>query len=157
MHRCRGQEIIQNVECNGEPASHRLKGATGHMASGPPTSDDWEDNLCYCDNMTTITQIKKFGELLHGDGDATQDNIQHTFSHSSTQRMQSSGDDGTVGMVDRHIIFPTPRVDMGSPPHRPICHSNECQSSQIHLMETGGNRLGPGRIQKLLVQHEQGL
>ncbi|KAF9120897.1 hypothetical protein BG015_005944 [Linnemannia schmuckeri] len=46
---------------------------------------------------------------------------------------------------------------MGSPPHRLIRNSRKRQGSSIHLMVTGGDGLEPGRIQQLLVQHEQSL
>ncbi|KAF9343377.1 hypothetical protein BGX26_005833, partial [Mortierella sp. AD094] len=166
----RGQGNVQDVECIGTTTPHQLEGAASRLAFSPPSRNDRENHSCCLrqhdhhrpnqqirrDSISTIARPndQDMGPL-HGDGNTAQDDIRSLTVQSSRCTLQEDG--GAVGVVDRRIILPTPRVDMGSPPYRPIRNSSERQGSSIHLMEEGGNSLEPGRVQQLLVQHEQSL
>ena len=166
----RGQGNVQDMERIGTTTPHQLEGATSRLAFGPPSRNDRENHSCYLrqhDHHRTNQQVRR-DEVstttrpndqdmgpLHGDGNTAQDDVRSLTVQSSRCTLQEDG--GAVGVVDRRIILPTPRVDMGSPLHRPIRNSSERQGFSLHLMEEGRNSLESGRVQQLLVQHEQSL
>ena len=158
------------MEPIGTTIPYQLEGAASYLVFGPLSNNDRENYLYYlrqynhyCPNQqvrrdTVLTTTRPNNQnlgSLHGDRHTTQDNIHVLTVQSSKCTLQKDG--GAIGVVDRQIIFPIPRVDMGLSSYRLIRNSSERQSSSIYIIEVRGSSLESGRVQQLLVQYEENL